>query len=157
LIQDLCLRLDFLWLLELTSTFEGDAARKSVALQKLQREHMPDSLKIGILTCATLLILIAVARETSYRSLSHATLSNTNLAADCILTIRSSLVPLMSEPKRFSKEIIRLNPGEYSPLEHKVVSSGAREEGWFQIESKGRKGWIADDTWAIDRRSSSCP
>jgi hypothetical protein len=147
----------FLWLLELTSTFEGDAARKSVALQKLQREHMPDSLKIGMLTFATLLILIAVDRETFHRSQSNTTLSNTHLPTDCIVTIRSALVPLMSQPRRFSQEILKLHPGEYSPLEHKVVSSGAREEGWFQIKSKGRKGWIADDTWAIARRSGSCP
>jgi hypothetical protein len=118
---------------------------------------MPDCLKVGMLTFATLLILIAVARETSHRSLSHTTLSHTNLPTDCILTIRSALVPLMSQPRRFSQEILKLNPGEYFPLKHKVVGSGAREEGWFQIESQDRKGWIADDTWAIDRRSSSCP
>jgi hypothetical protein len=81
----------------------------------------------------------------------------TNSSSVCVLTINNPLVPLMSEPKRLGREIARARPNEYTPLGHKIVDRGLREEGWFQIEVEGRKGWIVDDTWTIDRKSSSCP
>jgi len=80
-----------------------------------------------------------------------------NSSSTCVLTISNPLVPLMSEPKRLGRQIAKARPGEYTSLGHKIIDRGLGEEGWFQIEVEGRKGWIVDDTWTIDRKSSSCP
>lgn len=65
----------------------------------------------------------------------------------------------MNEPDKFSREIANVRPGEYASLAHKITNrgSGLGEEGWFQIEVEGRKGWIADDTSTVDRKSPICP
>ncbi|MGL5081229.1 MAG: hypothetical protein ACRC8A_07045 [Microcoleaceae cyanobacterium] len=82
----------------------------------------------------------------------------TENSSSCTLTISNTLVSLMSEPERLSRQIAKVRPGEYTSLDHKITSfHGLKEEGWFQIEVEGRRGWIADDTWTIDRKSSSCP
>jgi hypothetical protein len=75
----------------------------------------------------------------------------------CVVTIANTLVALMSEPSRFSQQLVKVRPGEYTMLEYKVVKFGSQDQGWFQIEAEGRKGWIADDTWTIDSKTSTCP
>jgi hypothetical protein len=75
----------------------------------------------------------------------------------CVLTISNPLVPLMGEPERLGRQIAKARPGEYASLGHRIIDRGLGEEGWFKIEVEGRKGWIVDDTWTIDRKSSSCP
>lgn len=80
-----------------------------------------------------------------------------NSSSICVLTISNTLVPLMSEPERLGRQIARVEPSEYTPLSHKIIDRGLGEEGWFQIEVAGRKGWIVDDTWTIDSKSSLCP
>jgi hypothetical protein len=76
----------------------------------------------------------------------------------CVLTISNRLVSLMSKPERLGRQIAKVRPGEYTSLAHVITNfHGLKEEGWFQIDVEGRKGWIVDDTWTIDRKSSSCP
>jgi tetratricopeptide (TPR) repeat protein len=77
--------------------------------------------------------------------------------AGCIVTIANTLVALMSEPSRFSQQLVKVRPGEYTMLEYKVVKFGSQDQGWFQIAAEGRTGWIADDTWTIDSKTSTCP
>jgi hypothetical protein len=77
--------------------------------------------------------------------------------ADCRITIRHPLVALMREPDRLGQEMINVKPGDYTPLDHKMVSTMVREEGWFQIEAEGRRGWIANDTWTIEEKTQTCP
>ncbi|ASC72312.1 hypothetical protein XM38_032690 [Halomicronema hongdechloris C2206] len=77
--------------------------------------------------------------------------------SDCRLTIRNPLVSLMSEPDQFSREIIRVQPGDYPALGYETASFGPQEQGWFMIEAEGRQGWIKDDTWTIERKSAQCP
>lgn len=80
-----------------------------------------------------------------------------NSSSACILTINNPLVSLMSEPERLGRQIAKASPGEYASLGHKIIDRGLGEEGWFQIEVEGRRGWIVDDTWTIARKGSSCP
>jgi hypothetical protein len=76
----------------------------------------------------------------------------------CIITISNSLVTLQSQPDRFSRELVRVKPGTYNALEHVITDFGSlRQEGWFRVEFDNRKGWIANDTWSIEKKSSSCP
>ena len=82
----------------------------------------------------------------------------TSTPTGCIITIRNPLVALHSEPNRFSREIIQVNPGKYSVLEHQIINQGVLgTESWFQIQTEGRKGWITDDTWTIEKKNSKCP
>ena len=77
---------------------------------------------------------------------------------NCILTISNTLVPLMSKPERFSQELTRVRPGNYTSLDYVTANfGGLKEEGWFKIESEGRQGWIVNDTWTINSKSSKCP
>jgi hypothetical protein len=80
-----------------------------------------------------------------------------NSSSACVLTISSPLVRLMSEPDRFSRQVATVSPGEYTSLDHTITNfHGLKEDGWFQIEVEGRKGWVVEDM-TIDRKSSSCP
>lgn len=80
-----------------------------------------------------------------------------NSSSACVLTISRPLVQLMSEPDRFSRQIATVRPGEYTSLDHVITNfHGLKEDGWFQIEVEGRKGWIVEGM-TIDRKSSSCP
>ncbi len=76
--------------------------------------------------------------------------------AGCVVTIANPLVTLMSEPSRFSQELVKVKPGQYTSLDYKVVKFGSQDQGWFQIEVEDRKGWIADDTWTIDSKTAAC-
>lgn len=78
-------------------------------------------------------------------------------SASCVITIRHPLVSLKSEPDRFSRDISGVAPGDYTPIDHKIVSTPVSEDGWFQIEVDGRQGWIVNDTWTIDDKTASCP
>jgi hypothetical protein len=75
----------------------------------------------------------------------------------CVVTIANTLVALMSEPSRFSQELVKVKPGEYTTSEYKVVPFAGQDQGWFQIEAEGRKGWIANDTWTIASKTNACP
>lgn len=75
----------------------------------------------------------------------------------CVLTIRGPFVDLMSKPDQFSQELIAVEPGKYTALNYVTTNRVNREESWFQIELEGRKGWIANNTFNIDGKSSSCP
>lgn len=80
------------------------------------------------------------------------------LRPGCRLTITNKLVPLMKDPDRFSQELVRVNPSDYNPLDYKVVNfGGLKDQGWFQIEAAGRRGWIADDTWTVASKAAACP
>ncbi|MBD2119319.1 hypothetical protein [Trichocoleus sp. FACHB-262] len=75
----------------------------------------------------------------------------------CVITVTNSLVSLLSQPYTFSRQLIRVEPGDYKVTEQVITSLGKDEEGWFQIESQGREGWIEDDTWNIAEKNSACP
>lgn len=74
----------------------------------------------------------------------------------CVVTITNPLVALMGEPSKFSQELVRIKPGEYTTSDYKVVRL-VKDQGWFQIEAEGRNGWIANDTWTIASKTSACP
>ena len=67
------------------------------------------------------------------------------------MTITNRLVSLHSDPDVFSRKIIKVEPGEYSVLNHN------RNQSWFQIQAEGRTGWIKNDTWTIDKKNIKCP
>jgi hypothetical protein len=77
----------------------------------------------------------------------------------CIVTVGNpSVVSLMSRPDTFSQQIIRVDPGDYTSLDHVVVDRGfLGQEGWFKIEARGRVGWIKDDTFTISDKTRVCP
>ena len=75
----------------------------------------------------------------------------------CVLTIRNPLVPLMSKPDPFSQQLIAVKPGKYTALDYVIIKRANREQGWFQIELEGRKGWIMNDIVTIKGKSSTCP
>lgn len=77
----------------------------------------------------------------------------------CIVTVGNpSLVSLMSKPDTFSQPIIRVDPGNYTSLEHIAVDRGfLGQEGCFKIEAKGRVGWVKDDTFTISEKTRICP
>ncbi len=75
----------------------------------------------------------------------------------CVVTISNTLVSLMSEPDQFSQELIRVKPGEYPTLDYTERTFVNQQQGWFQIESEGRTGWIRNDTWTIADKTSACP
>jgi hypothetical protein len=77
----------------------------------------------------------------------------------CIVTVGNpSVVSLMNRPDTFSQQIIRVDPGDYTSLEHRVVDRGfLGQEGWFKIEARGRVGWIKDDTFTISDKTRVCP
>jgi chemotaxis protein histidine kinase CheA len=78
-------------------------------------------------------------------------------ASVCILTINNSLVSLHSEPKTFSQQLARVKVGEYTPIDYKVTNfGGLSNDGWYLIESEGRKGWVKDDTWTIKSKTKLC-
>jgi hypothetical protein len=75
----------------------------------------------------------------------------------CILTINANNIPLMSEPDLKSQQIALLMSGSYASLSYRSINSyGMFTEGWFQIELKGRRGWIQDNTWTISNKSREC-
>ena len=74
----------------------------------------------------------------------------------CVVTIANPLVALMSEPSRFSQELVKVEPGEYSTLGYQIVEFAGSDQGWFQIEAEGRQGWIANDTWTISSKTNAC-
>ena len=49
-----------------------------------------------------------------------------------------------------------VKPGEYPRLGYQVVEFAGIDQGWFQIEAEGRKGWIANDTWTISSKTNAC-
>ena len=76
----------------------------------------------------------------------------------CVVTISNSLVALKREPETFSREIIRVPPGNYASLDYQVTNfGGLRDDGWFLLEAQGRKGWVKDDTWTIESKTRVCP
>jgi SH3-like domain-containing protein len=76
----------------------------------------------------------------------------------CVSTVSNTLVALLSKPDMFSRQIAKVRPGDYNSLDYKIISfHGLQDRGWFQIELEGRKGWISDDTFAIERKNSKCP
>ncbi|PZV06776.1 MAG: hypothetical protein DCF22_23160 [Leptolyngbya sp.] len=76
----------------------------------------------------------------------------------CVVTISNSLVALKREPETFSREIIRVPPGNYASLDYQVTNfSGLSDDGWFLLEAQGRKGWVKDDTWTIESKTRVCP
>jgi len=42
-------------------------------------------------------------------------------------------------------------------LDYKVVNFAGQDQGWFQIEAEGRKGWILDNTIMIAEKTTTCP
>jgi hypothetical protein len=66
------------------------------------------------------------------------------------------MVGLKTEPSRFSQELVRVKPGAYTPVDYKVVRF-VEDQGWFQIEAEGRRGWIPNDTFSVDSKTSVCP
>ena len=75
----------------------------------------------------------------------------------CILTITNKLVPLRSEPNPRSRELIRVKPDKYIPLEHKITNFAGGNLAWFKINAQGRIGWIEDNTWTINDKTAKCP
>ena len=75
----------------------------------------------------------------------------------CILTITNSLVPLRIQPEEFAHELTRVKTGDYTSSDYKVTKFAAQDEGWFLIEAEGRKGWIRDDIWTINKKTKTCP
>lgn len=97
-----------------------------------------------------------------YKSYANNTVTptrqSTSSSTGCVLTIRNRLVSLMSDPDSHSLQLIRLQPGRYSPLDHIVKDEGfLGKEGWFQIQAAGRTGWIANNTWTIETKTRGCP
>ena len=43
------------------------------------------------------------------------------------------------------------------PRPYTTTSIVGRQQGWFHIEYEGRRGWIKDDTWTVDSKTSECP
>lgn len=77
--------------------------------------------------------------------------------AGCVVTIVNPLVALRSEPAPLSQELVRVEPGAYPALEHTVMEFAGQDQGWFQIEVAGRRGWVRDDTLTIDAKTAACP
>ncbi|NJP11539.1 MAG: hypothetical protein HC866_20410 [Leptolyngbyaceae cyanobacterium RU_5_1] len=85
-------------------------------------------------------------------------LVNSGIIQSFVITISNSLVSLKSQPEPFSRELVRVKPGTYNSVEHVITDFGSlRQDGWFRIEFEGRKGWVFNDTWSIEEKSSSCP
>jgi hypothetical protein len=83
--------------------------------------------------------------------------SSIQLGQECVITISNSLVALMREPNRFSEELIELDPGKYTPTKYISQQSGVGKQGWFLVESEGKRGWVENSTWAIEEKSNACP
>lgn len=73
------------------------------------------------------------------------------------MTVVNPLVSLKREPDIFSPDVIRLEPGDYSVLEHREVPTPLGAESWFRIEAEGRMGWIENTTFNIASKTSACP
>ncbi|MDX2215694.1 MAG: hypothetical protein SFY66_20700 [Oculatellaceae cyanobacterium bins.114] len=111
----------------------------------------PTSTPVSSPTASATPILTPASPSTSEEVVSQGGL------ADCKITITRPLVALMSEPDTFSRQIIRVDPGEYTPLNHTIISTMIGEEGWFQLEVEGHQGWISDDTMTIYEKTQACP
>jgi hypothetical protein len=79
-----------------------------------------------------------------------------NNPTECILTITNPLVALRSQPGWPNPELAKIKPGQYTALNRMVVPFAGVNEGWFQIEAEGRKGWIPDNTIMIDSKTTAC-
>jgi hypothetical protein len=75
----------------------------------------------------------------------------------CSITITNPLVSLMREPEEFSQELIRVGSGTYPTTDYTETTFGNQTQGWFQVEVEGRTGWIKNDTWTIENKTSACP
>jgi hypothetical protein len=82
--------------------------------------------------------------------------SNIGSTLSCTVMIANSLVTLMKEPDRFGQQLVQVQPGQYPVLDSKTVIFAGKNQGWYQIEASGRRGWIADDTWTISSKSRAC-
>lgn len=72
------------------------------------------------------------------------------------MTITNPIVPLMKEPNRFGQQLVQVQPGQYQVLGSKTINFAGKDQGWYQIQTDGRKGWIADDTWTISSKTGTC-
>ena len=78
-------------------------------------------------------------------------------SSGCVVTINRPFVSLMSEPAPFSQELIRVSSGEYTISDYVTRSFAGSAQGWFEITSGGRTGWVSNDTMTVDAKTSTCP
>jgi hypothetical protein len=89
---------------------------------------------------------------------NNITVIKRDILEGCIITISNPLVTLMSQPDSFSRELVKVKPGTYNPIEHAITDfHSLKQEGWFRVEFEGKKGWVSNNTWSIEKKSSSCP
>lgn len=75
----------------------------------------------------------------------------------CVVTIENSLVSLKPEPDPMSQGTAKVPPGDYRVEEYATTRHASTEMGFFRITVDERTGWIANDTWTIEDKTSSCP
>lgn len=77
-------------------------------------------------------------------------------AGRCQVAITNSLATIYEEPDRFSQEIVDIPRGTYEVFDFVVIDEG-RSQRWLFIDVDGRNGWVADTTFAIEKKSPACP
>ena len=84
------------------------------------------------------------------------TLESSGPVGDCVITIENPLVDLHEDPEPFSQVIIRVPPGDYAVSDTAQVDFGGDQQRWLQITADGRTGWIEDNSFNVDGKSSGC-
>ena len=75
----------------------------------------------------------------------------------CVVTISNKLVSLRPKPDPMSQGTADVPSGEYEVEAYETTTHASKEMGFFRITVDGRTGWIANDTWAIESKTTACP
>lgn len=82
--------------------------------------------------------------------------SSTASVEGCVVTIQNPLVSLQSEPDPVGQGTTRVPPGDYTVQAYETRQH-VSEIGFFRITVDGRSGWIKNNTWTIESKTSACP
>lgn len=82
---------------------------------------------------------------------------STTSLEDCVVTVENELVSLKREPSPVSQGAAKVPPGDYDAEEYTTTQYAGTEMGFFRITVDGRTGWIADNTFDIESKTSTCP
>jgi hypothetical protein len=77
--------------------------------------------------------------------------------SDCFLGVDAFFAKIHKEPNFASRELGAVPDGSHQGLEFTESEFAGKTFGWFLIDVEGESGWIVDDGFQIESKTSGCP